>query len=56
VTVLTASVSLVPVKVGSAWHWAKVLLLDEVGEGVPLGPDSYLQFMQQLADAFAQCR
>ena len=35
---------------------AKVLLLDEVGEGVPLGPDSYLQFMQQLADAFAQCR
>jgi zinc transport system substrate-binding protein len=35
---------------------AKVLLLDEVGEGVPLGPYSYLQFMQQLADAFAQCR
>ena len=35
---------------------AKVLLLDEVGEQVPLGPDGYPQFMQQLADAFAQCR
>ena len=35
---------------------AKVLLLDEVGERVPLGPDGYPQFMQQLADAFAQCR
>ncbi|WP_421336693.1 zinc ABC transporter substrate-binding protein ZnuA [Aeromonas veronii] len=35
---------------------AKVLLLDEVGELVPLGPDGYPQFMQQLADAFAQCR
>lgn len=35
---------------------AKVLLLDEVGEQVPLGPDAYPQFMQQLADAFAQCR
>lgn len=35
---------------------AKVLLLDEVGEQVPLGPDGYTQFMQQLADAFAQCR
>ncbi|MEL3923811.1 zinc ABC transporter substrate-binding protein ZnuA [Aeromonas enteropelogenes] len=34
---------------------AKVLLLDEVGEQVPLGPDGYPQFMQQLADAFAQC-
>ncbi|MGL5295155.1 MAG: zinc ABC transporter substrate-binding protein ZnuA [Aeromonas sp.] len=33
----------------------KVLLLDEAGEQVPLGPDSYPQFMQQLADAFAQC-
>ncbi|WP_429110069.1 zinc ABC transporter substrate-binding protein ZnuA [Aeromonas media] len=35
---------------------AKVLLLDEVGEQVPLGPDAYPHFMQQLADAFAQCR
>ncbi|MFQ2006612.1 zinc ABC transporter substrate-binding protein ZnuA [Aeromonas veronii] len=35
---------------------AKVLLLDEVGEQVKLGPDGYPQFMQQLADAFAQCR
>lgn len=35
---------------------AKVLLLDEVGEQVSLGPDGYLQFMQQLADGFAQCR
>ncbi|HHQ4516194.1 zinc ABC transporter substrate-binding protein ZnuA [Aeromonas veronii] len=35
---------------------AKVLLLDEVGEQVPLGPEGYPQFMQQLADAFAQCR
>lgn len=35
---------------------AKVLLLDEVGEQVPLGPDGYPQFMQQLADAFTQCR
>ncbi|MGS3176854.1 zinc ABC transporter substrate-binding protein ZnuA [Aeromonas sanarellii] len=35
---------------------ARVLLLDEVGEQVPLGPDAYLQFMQQLAEAFAQCR
>ncbi|MGL5587244.1 MAG: zinc ABC transporter substrate-binding protein ZnuA [Aeromonas veronii] len=35
---------------------AKVLLLDEVGEQVPLSPDGYPQFMQQLADAFAQCR
>ncbi|WP_139476848.1 zinc ABC transporter substrate-binding protein ZnuA [Aeromonas veronii] len=35
---------------------AKVLLLDEVGEQVPLGPDGYPQLMQQLADAFAQCR
>ena len=35
---------------------AKVLLLDEVGEQVPLGPDGYPQFMQQLADAFAECR
>ena len=35
---------------------AKVLLIDEVGEQVPLGPDGYPQFMQQLADAFAQCR
>ncbi|MCF5848328.1 zinc ABC transporter substrate-binding protein ZnuA [Aeromonas veronii] len=35
---------------------AKVLLLDEVGEQVPLGSDGYPQFMQQLADAFAQCR
>lgn len=35
---------------------AKVLLLDEVGAQVPLGPDGYPQFMQQLADAFAQCR
>ncbi|HHQ4684116.1 TPA: zinc ABC transporter substrate-binding protein ZnuA [Aeromonas veronii] len=35
---------------------AKVLLLDEVGEQVSLGPDGYPQFMQQLADAFAQCR
>ncbi|RDU86884.1 zinc ABC transporter substrate-binding protein ZnuA [Aeromonas veronii] len=35
---------------------AKVLLLDEVGEQVPPGPDGYPQFMQQLADAFAQCR
>ena len=35
---------------------AKVLLLDEVGEQVPLGPDGYPQFMQQLANAFAQCR
>ncbi|MEH8112342.1 zinc ABC transporter substrate-binding protein ZnuA [Aeromonas veronii] len=35
---------------------AKVLLLDEVGEQVPLGPDGFPQFMQQLADAFAQCR
>jgi len=35
---------------------AKVLLLDEIGEQVPLGPDGYPQFMQQLADAFAQCR
>ncbi|WP_354688471.1 zinc ABC transporter substrate-binding protein ZnuA [Aeromonas sp. 19NY04SH05-1] len=35
---------------------ARVLLLDEVGEQVPLGPDGYPQFMQQLADAFAQCR
>ena len=35
---------------------AKVLLLDEVGELVPLGPDGYPRFMQQLADAFAQCR
>ncbi|MGL4251204.1 MAG: zinc ABC transporter substrate-binding protein ZnuA [Aeromonas sp.] len=34
---------------------ANVLLLDELGEQVPLGPDGYLQFMQQLADAFAQC-
>lgn len=35
---------------------ARVLQLDEVGEQVPLGPDGYPQFMQQLADAFAQCR
>ncbi|WP_429045767.1 zinc ABC transporter substrate-binding protein ZnuA [Aeromonas hydrophila] len=35
---------------------AKVLLLDEVGEQVPLGPDGYPRFMQQLADAFAECR
>lgn len=35
---------------------ARVLLLDEVGEQVPLGPDGYPQFMQQLADAFAECR
>lgn len=35
---------------------AKVLLLDEVGEQVSLGPDGYPQFMQQLADAFAECR
>lgn len=35
---------------------AKVLLLDEVGERVPLGPDGYPRFMQQLADAFAECR
>ncbi len=35
---------------------AKVLLLDEVGEQVPIGADGYPQFMQQLADAFAQCR
>ncbi|MFB2865194.1 zinc ABC transporter substrate-binding protein ZnuA [Aeromonas sp. MdU4] len=35
---------------------AKVLLLDEVGEQVPLGPDGYPQFMEQLANAFAQCR
>ncbi|MGS3138934.1 zinc ABC transporter substrate-binding protein ZnuA [Aeromonas sanarellii] len=35
---------------------ARVLLLDEVGEQVQLGPDAYLQFMQQLAEAFAQCR
>lgn len=35
---------------------AKVLLLDEVGEQVPLGPEGYPQFMQQLADAFAECR
>lgn len=35
---------------------ARVLLLDEVGEQVPLGPDGYPQFMDQLASAFAQCR
>lgn len=35
---------------------AKVLVLDEVGQQVPLGPDGYPQFMQQLADAFAECR
>ncbi|MGL6264336.1 zinc ABC transporter substrate-binding protein ZnuA [Aeromonas jandaei] len=35
---------------------ARVLLLDEVGEQVPLGPDGYPQFMEQLANAFAQCR
>ncbi|MFM4825804.1 zinc ABC transporter substrate-binding protein ZnuA [Aeromonas bivalvium] len=35
---------------------AKVLLLDEVGETVALGPDAYPSFMQQLADAFGQCR
>lgn len=35
---------------------AKVLLLDEVGETVALGPDAYPRFMQQLADAFGQCR
>ncbi|PJG58768.1 zinc ABC transporter substrate-binding protein ZnuA [Aeromonas cavernicola] len=35
---------------------AKVLLLDEVGEYVSVGPDSYIQFMQQLADGFAQCK
>ncbi|MGY3923651.1 zinc ABC transporter substrate-binding protein ZnuA [Aeromonas jandaei] len=35
---------------------ARVLLLDEVGEQVPLGPDGYPQFMDQLANAFAQCR
>ncbi|PTT48608.1 zinc ABC transporter substrate-binding protein ZnuA [Aeromonas sp. HMWF016] len=35
---------------------ARVLLLDEVGEQVPLGPDGYPQFMEQLASAFAQCR
>lgn len=34
---------------------AKVLLLDEVGEDVVPGPDAYPQFMQQLADGFAQC-
>ncbi|QWL64217.1 zinc ABC transporter substrate-binding protein ZnuA [Aeromonas jandaei] len=35
---------------------ARVLLLDEVGEQVPLGPEGYPQFMDQLANAFAQCR
>ncbi|MGH1391483.1 MAG: zinc ABC transporter substrate-binding protein ZnuA [Aeromonas jandaei] len=35
---------------------ARVLLLDEVGEQVPLGPEGYPQFMEQLANAFAQCR
>ncbi|MCF7718472.1 zinc ABC transporter substrate-binding protein ZnuA [Aeromonas jandaei] len=35
---------------------ARVLLLDEVGEQVPLGPDGYPRFMEQLANAFAQCR
>jgi zinc transport system substrate-binding protein len=35
---------------------AKVLLLDEVGEEIKVGPDAYPQFMQQLADSFAQCR
>lgn len=35
---------------------AKVLLLDEMGEQVSLGPDSYPQFMEQLATSFARCR
>ncbi|WP_323086954.1 metal ABC transporter solute-binding protein, Zn/Mn family, partial [Providencia alcalifaciens] len=35
---------------------ARVLLLDEVGEQVPLGPEGYPQFMDQLANSFAQCR